>query len=324
VRFIRLVLACWGCWLFGVALAQAPFPAKPVNIIVPFPPGGAADQPSRLFSQAMNSVWKQSSVVITRPGAGGAIGASAVANAVPDGHTLLATNPSLLILPEADRLFGRTPAFDRSQFVPLGLLVADPVVLVVKADAPWKTYQEFVADARANPDKITYGSSGAYSASHLPIEMLANAAGMKLRHISYSGGGPAILAVLGGHIGVTASSPSAISAHIKSGALRPLVGTGAKRIASLPDVPTAVELGYKDAEFYIWIGLFAPAATPEAVVQTLRSDIQKGVTMDNGFNQSMVKLGAVPDYRPAAAFEEFLNKDAERIKATLQRIGKVD
>ena len=324
MKSLKLVPWFLGLLISGAVWAQGAFPSKPVNVVVPFPPGGAADQPSRLFALAMNNVWKQPAVVITRPGAGGAIGSSAVANAAADGYTLLATNPSLLILPEADRLFGRTPSFDRSSFVSLGLLVADPVVLVVKADAPWKTYQEFVADARANPDKITYGSSGAYSASHLPIEMLAHAAGMKLRHISYSGGGPAIQAVLGGHIGVTASSPSAISAHIKAGTLRALVGTGAKRITSLPDVPSAVELGYKDAEFYIWIGLFAPANTPDAVVQTLRADIQKAVTMDNGFVQSMTKLGAVPDYRPAAAFDEFLNKDAERIKATLHRIGKVD
>ena len=324
MKSLKLVPWFLGLLISGAVWAQGAFPSKPVNVVVPFPPGGAADQPSRLFALAMNNVWKQPAVVITRPGAGGAIGSSAVANAAADGYTLLATNPSLLILPEADRLFGRTPSFDRSSFVSLGLLVADPVVLVVKADAPWKTYQEFVADARANPDKITYGSSGAYSASHLPIEMLAHAAGMKLRHISYSGGGPAIQAVLGGHIGVTASSPSAISAHIKAGTLRALVGTGAKRITSLPDVPSAVELGYKDAEFYIWIGLFAPANTPEAVVQTLRADIQKAVTMDNGFVQSMTKLGAVPDYRPAAAFDDFLNKDAERIKATLNRIGKVD
>ena len=321
---LRRALAVWAIWGCLSAFAQSAFPSRPVNIVVPFPPGGAADQPTRLFSQALNSVWKPGSVVITRPGAGGAIGATAVANATPDGYNLLATNPSLLILPEADRLFGRTPAFERSQFVPLGLLVADPVVLVVKADAPWKTYQELVAAARAQPEQITYGSSGAYSASHLPIEMLAHAANMKLRHISYSGGGPAILAVLGGHIGVTASSPSAVMAHIKAGTLRPLLTTGAKRVAVLPDVPTAVELGYKDAEFYIWIGVFAPAATPEAVLSTLRADMQKAVTMDNGFNQSMVKLGAVPDYRPAAAFEEFLNKDAERLKATLMRIGKVD
>lgn len=319
-------------WMLGgfvgliciAALAQSTFPTKPVNLVVPFPPGGAADQPARLFSQAMTNVWKHPAVVITRPGAGGAIGSTAVANATADGYTLLVTNPSLLILPEADRLFGRTPAFDRASFVPLGLLVADPVVLVVKSDAPWKTYQDFIADAQANPDKITYGSSGAYSASHLPIEMLANAASVKLRHISYAGGGPAIQAVLGGHIGVTASSPSAVSALIKSGALRPLVGTGAKRIASLPDVPTAVELGFKDAEFYIWIGLFAPTNTPSTVVETLRTDIQKAMTIDNGFVQSMTKLGAIPDYRTAAAFNEFLNKDAERIKATLQRIGKVD
>ena len=324
MKIFKWILSCLGPWVCAAVMAQAAFPSKPVNIVVPFPPGGAADQPARLFSQAMNNVWKHPAVVTTRPGAGGAIGTVAVANAAADGHTLLVTNPSLLILPEADRLFGRTTPFDRSSFVPLGLLVADPVVLVVKSDAPWKNYQEFVADAQANPDKITYGSSGAYSASHLPIEMLANAAGMKLRHISYSGGGPAIQAVLGGHIGVTASSPSAVSALIKSGALRPLVGSGAKRIASLPDVPTAVELGYKDAEFYIWIGLFAPANTPPAVVQTLRADIQKAVTMDNGFNQSMIKLGAVPDYRPAAAFDDFLNKDADRIKATLLRIGKVD
>ncbi|MCE2774092.1 MAG: tripartite tricarboxylate transporter substrate binding protein [Burkholderiaceae bacterium] len=324
MKFLKSMLGCLGALVCSAVLAQAVFPSKPVNIVVPFPPGGAADQPARLFSQAMNNVWKQPAVVNTRPGAGGAIGTVAVANAVADGYTLLVTNPSLLILPEADRLFGRTPSFERSSFVPLGLLVADPLVLVVKSDAPWKTYQEFIADAQANPDKITYGSSGSYSASHLPIEMLAHAAGVKLRHISYSGGGPAIQAVLGGHIGVTASSPSAVSALIKSGALRPLVGTGAKRIASLPDVPTAVELGYKDSEFYIWIGLFAPANTPPAVVQTLRSDIQKAVTMDNGFVQSMTKLGAVPDYRTASAFDEFLNRDAERIKATLLRIGKVD
>ena len=324
MKKFSLLLWCFGLSVCGPVLAQTVFPHKPVSIVVPFPPGGAADQPTRLMGQAMNNVWKQPTVILTRPGAGGAIGTAAVANALADGYTVLATNPSLLILPEADRLFGRTSTFDRSSFVPLALLVADPVILVVKADAPWKTYQEFIADARANPDKLTYGSSGAYSASHLPIEMLANAAGVKFRHISYSGGGPAILAVLGGHISATASSPSALASQIKAGSLRALVTTGAKRVAALPDVPTAVELGYKDAEFYIWIGLFAPVKTPDAVVQTLRADIQKAVTMDNGFVQSMTKLGAVADYRTATAFDEFLNKDAERIKATLLRIGKVD
>lgn len=324
MRQIRFALACCLLMVTALAGAQNTFPGKPVNVIVPFPPGGAADQPTRLLAQALANVWKQPAVVMTRAGAGGAVGMAAVATSPPDGYTLVATNPALLILPEADRMFGRTSTFDRSSFIPIALLVADPVVVAVKGDAPWKTYQDFVVEARANPDKFTYGSSGAYSASHLPIEMLANAAGMKLRHISYSGGGPAILAVLGGHVAMTASSPAALAAHIKSGALRPLVTTGAKRVAALPDVPTALELGFKDSEFYIWIGVFAPAKTPDAVVQTLRADIGRAITQEGGFIQSMAKLGAPVDYRDGPAFNEFLNRDYERIRATVQRIGKVD
>lgn len=306
------------------ASAQNTFPNKPVNIVVPFPPGGAADQPSRLISQALFNVWQQPAVVITKPGAGGAIGAAFAANAPADGYTILASNPSMIIVPEADKMFGRPPTFDLSNFAPLGLLVADPIVLVVKADAPWKTYRDFIADAKAKPNELTYGSSGAYSASHIPIEMLANAAGVKLKHIPFAGGGPAILAVLGGHIAATASSPTAVVNQIKAGTLRALVITGNKRLSSLPDVPTAMELGFKDAEFYIWIGLFAPAKTPENVLQTLRTDLQKAATQDNGFVQNMAKLGANTDFRDAAGFSDFLVKDSERIKATMLKIGKVD
>jgi hypothetical protein len=306
------------------SFAQHNFPNKPVSLIVPFPPGGAADQPSRLISQALFNVWQQPAVVLTKPGAGGAIGAAFVANSTADGYTLLATNPSMIIVPEADRMFGRQATFDINHFVPLGLLVADPIVLVVKADSPWKAYKDFIAEAKAKPGEITYGSSGAYSASHIPIEMLANAANIKLRHIPFSGGGPAILALLGGHITTTASSPTAVVNQIKSGTLRALVVTGNKRLSSLPDVPTAIELGFKDAEFYLWIGLFAPAKTPDHIVQTIRSDLQKAATQENGFIQNMAKLGATTDYRDAPAFSEFLAKDAERIKATMLKIGKVD
>ena len=306
------------------AFAQNSFPNKPINLIVPFPPGGAADQPSRLISQALFNVWQQPTVVLTKPGAGGAIGAAYVANSAPDGYTLLATNPSMIIVPEADKMFGRQATFDINNFAPLALLVADPIVLVVKSDSPWKTYKDFIADAKAKPGEITYGSSGAYSASHIPIEMLANAANIKLRHIPFAGGGPAILAVLGGHIATTASSPTAVVNQIKSGALRALVVTGNKRLASVPDVPTAIELGFKDAEFYLWIGLFAPNKTPENILQNIRADLQKAITQDNGFIQNMHKLGATTDYRDGPAFNEFLLKDAERIKSTMQKIGKVD
>ena len=322
--YLKKLLVLFFFLLSSTVFSQNNFPNKPVNLVVPFPPGGAADQPSRLISQALFNVWQQPAVVLTKPGAGGAIGAAFVANSSPDGYTLLATNPSMIIVPEADRMFGRPPTFDINNFTPLALLVADPIVLVVKADAPWKTYKDLIADAKAKPGEITYGSSGAYSASHIPIEMLASAANVKLRHIPFAGGGPAILALLGGHIATTASAPSAVVNQIKSGALRALVVTGNKRLASLPEVPTAIELGYKDAEFYLWIGLFAPIKTPDQIVQSIRSDIQKAVTQDNGFIQSMSKLGATSDYRDGAAFTDFLNKDAERIKATMLKIGKVD
>jgi len=322
--YLRKLIVCFFFFIGFPSFGQNNYPNKPVNLIVPFPPGGAADQPSRLISQALFNVWQQPAVVLTKPGAGGAIGAAFAANSPADGYTLLATNPSIIIVPEADRMFGRPTTFDINNFVPLGLLVADPIVLVVKADAPWKTYKDFIAEAKAKPTEITYGSSGAYSASHIPIEMLANAANIKLKHIPFSGGGPAILAVLGGHIAATASSPSAVVNQIKSGALRALVVTGNKRLPSLPDVPTAIELGFKDAEFYLWIGLFAPAKTPDQIVQTLRHDLHKAATQDNGFIQNMTKLGATTDYRDGPEFSDFLTKDAERIKATMLKIGQVD
>ena len=309
--------------LAGAVQAQSEFPIKPVNLIVPFPPGGVVDQTGRSVAQSLFKLWKQSVVIVTKAGAGGAVGMAAAATSPADGYTLLATHPSILSVPDAERVFGRTPSFDRSNFTPLALLVADPLVLVVKADAPWKTYEEFVADARKNPDTIAYASSGAYSAVHLPIEMLTHAAGIKLRHIPYSGGGPALTAVLGGVVAATAGAPAVLAPQIKSGLLRALVNTGVKRHPLLPDVPTAIELGYKDVEFYLWVGLFAPVKTDDALAQTIRRDIGRA-TQETDFVQHMGKLGAPIDYRDGPAFAAFLNKDAERINAAIKRIGKVD
>jgi tripartite-type tricarboxylate transporter receptor subunit TctC len=308
----------------GLSWGQTPaYPSKTVSLVVPFPPGGAVDQAGRAISQALFKVWKQPVVISTKAGAGGAIGMSTVANAPADGYTLLATHPSIIAVPEAERMFDRNPPVDRSNFAPLGLLVADPLVLVVKADSPWKTYDEFIADAKRRPDMIAYSSSGAYSAVHLPIEMLTHAAGIKLRHIPYSGGGPALTAVLGGVVAATAGAPAVLAPQIKAGELRALVTTGTKRHALLPDTPTAIELGFKDVEFYLWVGLFASAKTDEALTRLIRRDIGRAV-QEPEFVQLMNKLGAPIDYRDGPAFTAFLDKDEERIKAAIKRIGKVD
>jgi tripartite-type tricarboxylate transporter receptor subunit TctC len=308
----------------GVTIAQvSDYPSKTVSLVVPFPPGGAVDQAGRSVAQALYEVWKQPVVILNKGGAGGAIGMAAVANAPPDGYTLLATHSAIISIPASEKLFGRATSLDRSNFTPLALIVADPVVLIVPADSPWKTAQDFVADAKKRPDAITYSSSGAYSALHLPMEMFANSAGIKLRHVPFSGGGPALTAVLGGVVDVSTGVPAVVAPHIKSGKFRALLVTGYKRHHLLPDVPTAMELGYKDVEFYLWVGLFGPAKMDDDLVKKIRQGIAKAV-VEPKFVEHMNQAGAPVDYRDAPAFNTFLNKDSDRINSAIKNIGKVD
>ncbi len=165
-----------------------------------------------------------------------------MAKAKPDGYTLLLALSSISILPEADRITGRAPMFQLDQLVPIARLTADPTVLAVRADSPWKTLQDFVADARKRPGAITYGSSGNYGTMHVPMEMFASSAGVKLLHVPYTGAGPAVVGLLGGNIDAVASGPSTVIQHVKAGKLRVLASWGDKRLASLPDVPTLTRI----------------------------------------------------------------------------------
>jgi tripartite-type tricarboxylate transporter receptor subunit TctC len=308
----------------GLVSAQvSDYPSKPVSLVVPFPPGGAVDQAGRSVAQALYEVWKQPVVILNKAGAGGAIGMASVANSPPNGYTLLATHSAIISLPASEKLFGRTTSFDGSNFTPLALIVADPVVLVVPADSPWKTAQDLVADAKKRPDAITYSSSGAYSALHLPMEMFSSSADIKLRHVPFSGGGPAMTAVLSGVVNVSTGVPAVVTPQIKAGKLRPLLVTGAKRHPLLPDVPTALELGYKDVEFYLWVGLFGPAKMEDDLVKKIRQGIAKAVA-EPKFIDHMNQAGALLDYRDAPAFNAFLTKDSDRINAAMKHIGKVD
>jgi len=299
------------------------FPAKPITFIVPFPPGGLIDFTARPVAAALERVWKQPMVVSNRPGASGGVGMIAGANARPDGYTLLFTHSSISTIPAADAIFGRPPSFDKSQFMPLALIVADPLIVIVKADSPWKTFEDFAAAARKEPGKFAYSTSGSYGAIHVPVEMLTHAAGIKLKHVAYTGGGPMMTALLGGHVQMTMFSPAVAAPQIKSGEVRPLLSSGAKRIPLLPDVPTVYDMGYKSAEFYLWCGLFGPAKLPGPIADKIRAGVGRAVR-DPEFLKHMQNARLPVEYMDAPDFRKFWMADAERIEAAIKRIGKVE
>ncbi len=303
--------------------AQESFPTRPITIVAPFPPGGVADLTARPVAAAMEKVLKNPVGVVNKTGAAGAVGMQSVAVAKPDGYTLLLALSSISIIPEADKIFGRPPAFTVDQFAPIALISADPTVLVVPADKPWKTAKDFIDDAKSRPGQISFSSSGVYGTLHMAMELLSHAAGIKLRHVPHAGAGPALTAILGGHVDALASGPAVVLPHIKAGKLRALAGWGDKRVAALPDVPTFRELGYPDAEFYIWAGLFAPKATPEAVLAKLRSGVREAVN-DPDFKTAMDKLETPIAFKQGDEFQRFFDADARRLAEGVRKVGRVE
>jgi tripartite-type tricarboxylate transporter receptor subunit TctC len=317
-RLTAILLAC----LFAAAARAQQYPSKPITMIVPFPPGGVADIVGRPLAAQMEKSLKQPVVVTNRTGAGGAVGMAAVAKSAPDGYTILMGLSSISIFPVSDRIMGRTPAYEMKDFAPIALITADPTVLVVSADSPWKTLQEFVASAKAYPGKINYSSSGVYGTLHVAMEIFANAAGIKLFHVPYQGGGPAVTALLGGQVHALASGPAAAIGQIKGGKMRALASWSTERLPLLPEIPTFKELGY-DAEFYIWSGVFAPAATPSPVLDRLRIVVRDAATSAE-FKSAMEKVSTPVSYLDAPAFRTYWERDAARLKVALEKIGRVE
>ena len=291
-------------------------------MIVPFPPGGVADITGRPTAAAMEKILKQPVVVANRGGAGGAVGNAAVANAKPDGYTILMALSSISVIPEADKLFDRKPAYALDQLIPIALISADPTILVVHPSLPVKSLKELVALSRSKPGQMSYSSSGIYGALHMPMEMFLHAAKLKMRHVPTNGGGPAITALLGGHVEMTAGGPAAITSHVKAGKLRPLASWGAKRHEAYPDVPTFKELGY-DVEYYIWAGMFAPKGTPEPVMKVLRDAARKAVE-DPDFKNTMAKVNSPVQYLDAPEFAKYWAADAKRLAEVVKVVGKVE
>jgi tripartite-type tricarboxylate transporter receptor subunit TctC len=305
------------------AVAQDKFPSRPIAMIVPFPPGGVADTTGRPTAAAMEKVLKQPVTLTNRPGAGGAVGNAAIANAKPDGYTIGMVLSSISVIPAADELFNRKPAYALDQFAPIALISADPTLLVVHPSLPAKTLKELLAIARTKPGQLSFSSSGIYGALHMPMEMFLHAAKIKMRHVPTTGGGPAITAVLGGHVELTAGGPAAISPHVKVGKLRPIVSWGGSRHPAYPDIPTFKELGYKNVEYYIWAGLIGPKGLPEGVTKVLRDAVTKSVE-DPEFKKAMANVNSPVHHMDAPEFAKYWDADAKRLAGLVKMVGKVE
>ena len=230
--------------------------------------------------------------------------------------------PGFFINPQVDILFDRPPRFKPEQFTPIARLSAEPLVLVAHPARPWKSVADLVADAKRRPGDITYASSGVYTGLHFPTEIFASAAGITMKHVPYNGAGPAVIALLGGHVDALATGLGTVLAHIKSGGLRALATSGDRRLAALPDVPTLKELGF-DVEYYLQVGIVARKDTPAPALKVLREAVKQAVR-DPEFEAAMALLGTAVSYLDADEYQDLWAKDSRSIAQTLQRIGKIE
>jgi len=306
----------------GHAIAQDAYPSRAITMISPFPPGGVSDTITRPLDAALETILKQPVVLENKAGAAGAVGAQYVAAAKPDGYTLLSHIVSISGFAAVDKLFGRQPKFTNADFIPIARIIADPIVMIVNKDLPYKTLKDLVADAKANPNKLIYSSSGLYGASHIPTVLFARSAGnLEMRHLPTNGGGPSITAVLGGNVNFFMSPTSIALPHIRAEKVHALAVSSGKRIKALPDVPTFKELGY-DLEYYFWVGLFAPKGTPQPIINTLRQAVDKAAHSKQ-FLDTLGNLGQELAYMDQPEFATFWAADARRQEDAINAIGRV-
>ena len=293
----------------------AEFPTKEVQIIVPYAAGGATDLVFRALAAATSKYLGKAVVVVNKPGGGGAIGVTEAMQARPDGYTLLTAITPLTILPHQVKT-----AFTYRSFEPVINVVQDPAMLQVRADSPWKTLREFLDYARKNPGMITVGNSGAGGGVHLIALAFEKAAGVKLNHIPFAGGGPSVTALLGGHIHAVSVSPPEGIAHVKAGRLRIIALFSEKRMEAFPDVPTVREQGVPFTMGQ-WRGLAAPKGTPPDVVRKLHDAFKKGME-DPAFVKNATDMTVQLAYLGSAAFGDLMAQDHERYAKLVQEIKK--
>jgi len=297
-------------------LGWAAWPEKPIRLVVPYAAGGGADNTARIVAQHMSATLGQPIVIDNKPGAGGVIGADAVAKAPADGYTVLydasafSVNPSLRKLP-----------FDAARdFIPVSLVATAPQILVVPPDAPYRTVAEFLDFARRNPGALNFASAGGGTGSHLAGEALNEQARIAMTHVPYKGGAPALTDVMGRQVSAYFGNVASTLGYVRSGKLRALAVSSSRRVPSLPDVPTLAESGLKGYDVVEWNGVFLPRGTPPDVVRKLAEAVQAAVK-DPQVDAKLLQLGLVPAGTAPASFSKFVRDETVRVEALVKARG---
>lgn len=312
-----LTVAVAAVFSVSAALAQVQYPAKPIRLIVPFPPGGGSDTLSRILAPKLSEALGQQMVIDNRPGAGANIGAEIAAKTPPDGYTLLMGNVAHAINATLYRKLNYDLLRD---FAPVTLLASTPNIVVVHPSLPVKSVKELIALAKARPGQLDVASSGSGSSAHLAGELFNSMAGTKMNHVPYKGGGPAVLALVSGQVAVGFATTPSVIQHVKSGKLRALAVTSAKRSPSTPQLPTVDEAGVKGYEAGTWYGFLVPAATPKEAIARLQAESLKALAAPD-VKQRLDASGFEPIGTSSEEFGSYIRSEIEKWGKVVQAIG---